>query len=101
MPGNKTPLPTPGALPASPAFKPGTLLRHYKGGRYRVVGLCRIEASGETGVLYVSLDGDMQVTWMRPLREFGDMVQAQGASVPRFVVTAEAALGGDTAPSDD
>lgn len=69
---------TPDDLPA------GTLLRHYKGGRYRVVGFCRIEATLETGVLYQPLQGDEQVTWMRPLSQFADVVQTGQGPVPRF-----------------
>lgn len=62
----------------------GTVLVHYKGGRYQVVGWCRIEATLETGVLYQPLQGNEQVTWMRPLSQFQDHVQAEHGLVPRF-----------------
>ncbi len=67
-------------------FAPGTTLRHYKGGLYRVVGACLIEATMVPGVLYQPLQGDKQaVVWMRPLTEFTDEVQTAHGLVPRFV----------------
>jgi hypothetical protein len=66
-------------------IQPGTQLRHYKGGLYTVVGLCRIEATLKTGVLYRPQQGDSQdVLWMRPLEEFVDRVQTAEGAVPRF-----------------
>ena len=62
----------------------GTVLVHYKGGRYRVVGWGRSEATLETGVLYQPLQGDEQVTWMRPLSQFQDRVQTDHGWVARF-----------------
>ena len=53
--------------PGAGQLKPGTHLRHCKGGLYVVVGTCLIEATLKTGVLYQPLQGEMQhVTWMRP-----------------------------------
>jgi hypothetical protein len=64
----------------------GTILRHYKGGHYAVVGSCLIEATLKPGVLYKPLQGDMQdVVWMRPLAEFADLVASADGHVPRFV----------------
>lgn len=68
------------------AIQPGATLRHYKGGVYRVVGLCRIEATLKTGVLYQAGQGDEEVLWMRPLAEFGDLVTTPDGVVSRFVV---------------
>lgn len=68
-------------------YLPGALLRHYKGGLYRVTGLCLIEATKETGVLYEPQQGDARVTWLRPLREFADAVDLpDGRQVTRFEV---------------
>lgn len=68
-------------------YLPGALLRHYKGGHYRVTGLCLIEATQETGVLYEPQQGDARVTWLRPLKEFSDAVRLpDGREVPRFEV---------------
>jgi hypothetical protein len=44
------------------------------------------------GVLYKPLQGDKQdVTWMRPMSEFQDMVTTVDGSVPRFVLVSEGA----------
>lgn len=72
--------------PATSALPPGTLLRHYKGGLYRVTGACRIEATLETGVLYEPLQGDDRVTWMRPLSQFSDEVDTPAGRQRRFTV---------------
>lgn len=73
-------------------YRPGALLRHYKGGRYRVTSLCLIEATKETGVLYEPQQGDERVTWLRPLKEFGDRVRLpDGREVLRFEVIEQAA----------
>ena len=62
----------------------GATLRHYKGGLYRVVGFCRIEATLETGVLYCAQKGDQDVIWMRPLDEFSQQVVTPQGTVKRF-----------------
>lgn len=79
-------------IPLNPdQCKPGAQLRHYKGGRYTVVGTCLIEATLELGVLYKPLQGDKQDTvWMRPLADMQEMVSTEHGTVPRFVVIAEA-----------
>jgi hypothetical protein len=70
---------------------PGTQLRHYKGGRYTVIGACLIEATLQPGVLYKPLQGDMQdIVWMRPMAEFQEMVTTDLGIVPRFALLAEA-----------
>jgi hypothetical protein len=72
------------------AFAPGTQLRHYKGGRYTVVGTCLIEATLQPGVLYKPRQGDSQdVLWMRPLAEFHDQITTPEGLVSRFVIVAE------------
>ena len=64
----------------------GTVLRHYKGGLYTVVGTCMIEASLKPGVLYKPHQGDCQdIVWMRPLNEFQDKVITERGAVQRFV----------------
>ena len=68
--------------PQAPAI--GALLRHYKGGLYRVEGHCRIEATLETGVLYRACQGDGTVLWLRPLAEFGQTVLTEQGPRPRF-----------------
>ena len=76
--------------PKPQPFALGTRLRHYKGGLYTVVGSCLIEATLQPGVLYKPLQGDSQdVTWMRPLAEFHDLVTTADGVVPRFEHIAE------------
>ncbi len=76
-------------MPAS-AIQPGAILRHYKGGLYRVIGLCRIEATLKTGVLYRACQGDEEVVWMRPLAEFAETVTTPDGPVTRFTVVTPA-----------
>jgi hypothetical protein len=70
--------------PTPEQLTPGTLLRHYKGGLYRVEGSCRIEATLQTGVLYRACQEDEAVLWLRPLPEFSDWVNTADGKVPRF-----------------
>ncbi len=81
------------SLPVPPpdTFAPGATLRHYKGGLYRVVGLCRIEATLKTGVLYQACQGDETVVWMRPLEQFNESVTTPEGIVARFTVVKPAA----------
>ncbi len=76
----------PHSTSAANVIQPGVTLRHYKGGIYRVVGLCRIEATLKTGVLYQACQGDEDVVWMRPLAEFGETVTTADGPVTRFTV---------------
>ena len=81
----------PFVIPTVNQFKPGTQLRHYKGGLYNVVGTCLIEATLKPGVLYKPHQGDKQdVIWMRPMSEFQDLIATPDGSVPRFVLISEA-----------
>lgn len=69
----------------------GAQLLHYKGGMYKVLGTCLIEATLQPGVLYQPLQGDMQETvWMRPLADMQEMVSTAQGSVPRFVLISQA-----------
>lgn len=77
-------------VPTPDLLKPGVMLRHYKGGLYQVVGMCRIEATLAAGVLYKARQGDEEITWMRPLVEFHDTVSTAEGRVPRFSVIGSA-----------
>ena len=73
--------------PGAGQFKPGTRLRHCKGGLYVVAGTCLIEATLKPGILYQPQQGDMQhVTWMRPISDFQETVVTAEGKVPRFVI---------------
>ena len=62
---------------------PGSRWQHYKGEKYVVVDLVIIERTNEMGVMYRSLERPT-VTFMRPLIEWQDVVEHEGAKVFRF-----------------
>ena len=71
------------AVPAH--LQPGTLVRHYKGGLYRIEAACLIEATLETGLLYRPQQGNAtQVLWLRPVAAFDDWVETAEGRVRRF-----------------
>ncbi len=78
------------SVPPPDAIAPGVTLRHYKGGLYRVVGLCRIEATLKTGVLYQACQGYEEVVWMRPLAQFSEIVTTPHGPAARFTVVTPA-----------
>jgi hypothetical protein len=50
----------------------------------------RVAANVFSGVLYKPQQGDKQdVTWMRPMSEFQDIVATPDGSIPRFVLISE------------
>ena len=56
--------------------------RHYKGGVYDLVCEAELEADHTPVIVYRGRDGR---TWVRPKSSFFEMVEAEGAPVPRFV----------------
>lgn len=56
--------------------------RHYKGGLYRVLHLARVEATGETLVIYQPLQGG--TIWARPYDDFFSRVETEAGTVARF-----------------
>lgn len=63
----------------------GSLVRHYKGGLYRLEGACLIEATLETGILYRPQQGNAtHVLWMRPASAFDELVETDHGPVRRF-----------------
>ncbi len=72
--------------------KPGEdiqgIYRHYKGGRYEVLGYARHTESDEELVVYRPLDpqGDSGLPdfWVRPKAMFFEEVQIDGKPCPRF-----------------
>jgi hypothetical protein len=66
-------------------LQPGTCVRHYKGGLYRIEGACLIESTLETGILYRPQQGTAtDVLWMRPASAFDEMVETDNGPVRRF-----------------
>lgn len=61
---------------------PGTY-RHFKGGRYEVLGTARHSETDEPLVLYRALYGE-QGLWVRPLAAWSERVTRDGYDGPRF-----------------
>lgn len=79
------PVPTTGDSdlpPLGPPIEPG-LYRHYKGGRYEVLGLVRHSETLAVLVLYRALYG-AQGLWVRPRAMFDETIDVDGRQVARF-----------------
>lgn len=59
------------------------IYRHYKGPHYEVLGLAKHSETEEEMVIYRPLYGDGDL-WARPLSMFVEIIEVDGASVPRF-----------------
>ena len=63
----------------------GGLYEHYKGNKYRVLGLVKHSETLETHVYYECLyENPEGKLWVRPLKMFCEEVEVQGRLVPRF-----------------
>ncbi|MFC7521045.1 DUF1653 domain-containing protein [Xanthomonas populi] len=69
-------------LPPLPSIALGQY-RHFKGGRYEVLGVVRSSETLELLVLYRPLDSDIGM-WVRPDAMFVEQVEVQGIERPRF-----------------
>jgi hypothetical protein len=70
-----------------PLLQPGAALRHYRGGRYTLVGACVIEDTLEAGILYRPCQGDSGDTvWMRPTSAFDEIVDVPDGAKRRVEV---------------
>jgi hypothetical protein len=65
-----------------PAIEVG-LYQHYKGPRYKVLGIARHSETLEALVIYHPMDGD-QSLWVRPWAMFTESVVYEGRTLPRF-----------------
>ncbi len=68
---------------AKEAIPVGSKWQHYKGGKYAVVEIAMIELTSALAVVYVSLERPT-VRFIRPLVEWQDVVEHEGAQVYRF-----------------
>lgn len=58
------------------------IYQHFKGGKYKVLGVAKHSETLEELVVYQHLeDGEM---WVRPIKMFFDEVEVNGTKVPRF-----------------
>ncbi len=64
-------------------INPGDIYQHFKGERYKVIGLAKHSETQEELVAYQHLDGDGQM-WVRPIGMFSEEVEVDGRKIPRF-----------------
>ena len=57
--------------------------RHYKGGKYEVVGFAKHSETLEDMVIYKALYGE-KAPWVRPLSMWVECVEVDGKTVKRF-----------------
>ncbi len=61
------------------------IYQHFKGNKYRVIGVGLIEATETPAVVYEALyDNDKSKLWIRPVEEFESTVEVGGKTVARF-----------------
>ena len=65
-----------------PSLKLGTY-QHFKGNKYRVLGVAQHSETLEKLVVYQKLYGNRGL-WVRPLKMFLEKVTVDGKRVPRF-----------------
>lgn len=63
----------------------GTVVKHYKGGTYTIVGSAKHTETEDELVLYVNT-GDASKVWARPYSMFFDDVEVEGKIQKRFEV---------------
>ena len=64
--------------------------RHFKGGEYEVIGVARHSETMEELVVYRALYGERGI-WVRPAAMWGEHVEREGYSGPRFTYLGEEA----------
>ncbi len=66
------------------SIEPG-IYEHYKGKRYRVIGVGKHSETFEDLVLYETLyENELSKLWVRPLGMFLEEVEVAGERFPRF-----------------
>jgi len=68
-------------------IKPGRY-RHFKGHEYEVVGIARDSETMEEVVVYRALYGERGL-WVRSARMFGEIIERDGRTMPRFQYVGE------------
>ena len=63
-------------------IKPG-IYEHFRGNKYRVIGIAKHSETLEEMVVYQGLYGEGEL-WARPLKMFTEEVEVGGKKVPRF-----------------
>jgi hypothetical protein len=67
----------------TPLVTPGRY-QHYKGGKYRVIGIGKNTETENDVVIYQPLHESDVTYWVRPYEMFFDTVQVEGEKIPRF-----------------
>ena len=68
---------------AAKSIVAGSLYEHYKGLRYRIIGVSRHSETLEELVIYQALYGENDL-WARPLKMFLETIAIEGQWQPRF-----------------
>jgi hypothetical protein len=68
---------------AAKSIVTGSLYEHYKGQRYKILGVARHSETLEELVVYQALYGDRGI-WVRPLSMFLENITINGQLQPRF-----------------
>jgi hypothetical protein len=61
----------------------GGTYQHYKGHKYKVIGIAKHSETLEEVVVYQGLYDDNPL-WVRPINMFSEDVNVDGVSIPRF-----------------
>ena len=61
----------------------GGIYRHFKGGKYEVIGIAKHSETLESFIVYKALYGENNL-WVRPLKMFLEEVKFEDKKVPRF-----------------
>lgn len=64
------------------------IYKHYKGNKYKVLGIAKHSETLEEMVVYQALYGDMGI-WVRPLYMWSEEVNVDGKTVLRFMYAEE------------
>ncbi|MFH1405110.1 MAG: DUF1653 domain-containing protein [Patescibacteria group bacterium] len=64
-------------------MKIGGIYQHYKGNKYKALGIAKHSETLEEMVMYQAQYGDNQI-WVRPKKMFEEDVEVEGNMVPRF-----------------
>ena len=67
------------------------IYRHFKGGKYELLGIARHSEKDEEMVVYRALYGEGKL-WVRPLNMWSEMVERDGKKQMRFVFEGEKPL---------
>lgn len=69
-------------------IQPNTIYTHYKGDRYKIIAIARIEATLEEVVVY-QLESNPELTWVRPVSLFTEDIEYNGKTVKRFTLNSQ------------